>query len=670
VAENLIVMRGSTFFVSDSRGDVLARAAEGFFTADVRHLSTWRLLLDGRPMFLLTSRTVAHDRALIFGTLANAHIGHSTALTVTRDRRMDHGFDEKLTIESHDPGAQSVVIDLCFGSDFIDIFEARGRGSDGQIPREGRQRLEADARSVRMSHEQRGFRRHTQLTFDRDIDLVGEERARFEVDLGPRGRWELGIHVSCEGDGITRPRPTGKTDLARTADPDPSEAVPVLETDDQMLRLTYAQSVADLNALRLPSSDGEGAGVPAAGLPWFMTVFGRDSLITAYQTLPFMPRLASSTLRSLAALQARGDDGFRDAEPGKILHELRRGKLATLGKVPHTPYYGTHDATPLFLILLDEYERWTGDAQLIAELEEPARRALEWLQTYGDPDGDGYLEYHRRSPLGLRNQCWKDSDESVVFADGRRARGPLALCEIQGYAFDAYVRVARLARAIWADEALAEGLESRAATLKERFNADFWCEERGHYVLALDGDKEQVDSLTSNTGHLLWSGIIDETRAGEVTARLMADDMFNGWGVRTLCSSDGAYNPIGYHIGTVWPHDSGIAAEGMRRYGYRAEASRLTMSLLEAATFFGHRLPEVFAGFDRGTTGMPVEYPTASRPQAWASGATLLALRTLLGMDPIDGDVRAAPVLPDRLGLLRVRGVLRGSARVDVSSGA
>ena len=666
MADNLIVMRGSTFFISDSKGDVVARAAEGFFTADVRHLSTWQLLLDGKPMFLLSSRTVTHDRALVFGTLADAHIGHSTFLSVTRDRRMHDGFDEQVIVESHANEARKLVVEMRFASDFIDIFEARGPGFIADLERDGRRWVDHDGRDVLLCHEQEGFRRETRLSFDRDVRLAEDERIRFEVELGPRAHWRLGVHVSCSGDGITRDKqevlPKVSSSNAASLPVEP----PVLDTDHEMLALTYAQSIEDLVALSLPPTDAAGAGVPAAGLPWFMTVFGRDSLITAYQGLPFLPGLSAATLRSLAALQAQHDDAFRDAEPGKILHELRRGKLAMLHEVPHTPYYGTHDATPLFLILLDEYERWTGDIDLVQEMEGPARKALEWVETYADRDGDGYLEYERRSPLGLRNQCWKDSDESVVFADGRRAKGPLALCEIQGYAFDAFVRAGRLARVRWNDEELAARLEGRAADLKKRFNADFWCEERGHYVLALDGDKAQVDSLTSNTGHLLWSGIVDAHRADEVIRRLMAEDMFNGWGLRTLCSSDAAYNPIGYHIGTVWPHDTGIAAEGMRRYGHAEEASRLTMSLLEAAAFFGHRLPEVFAGFDRRKTRMPVEYPTASRPQAWAAGATLLALRTLLGMDAVDGEVRAAPALPDRLGRLGVRGVHRGNTRADV----
>ncbi len=389
-----------------------------------------------------------------------------------------------------------------------------------------------------------------------------------------------------------------------------------------------------------------------------MALFGRDSLITSYQALPFQAHLAQTTLEALSSMQATGMDDFRDAEPGKILHELRCGELARLGKVPHTPYYGTHDATPLLLILLDEYERWTGDAAFVRSLEPAARAALTWIERYGDLDGDGYLEYRTRSSKGLVNQGWKDSWNSMLFADGRVAEGPIAVCEVQGYAYDARLRAARLARSIWNDPGLADRLEADAADLRRRFNRDFWSESRGHYVLALDGQKRQVDALTSNIGHLLWSGIVDPQRAARTVEQLMAPDMFSGWGVRTMSAGDAGYNPIEYHNGTVWPHDTGLIAEGMRRYGFTGEAATLAVSIFEAAEAFAYRLPEVFAGFPRKETGVAVEYPSASRPQAWSAGAPLLALRTLLGLDVVGGVLRSQPHIPSQLGHLRLDGIL------------
>ena len=386
-----------------------------------------------------------------------------------------------------------------------------------------------------------------------------------------------------------------------------------------------------------------------------MALFGRDSLITAYMALPFQPHLAATTLEALSELQATDRDDFRDADPGKILHEARQGWLATLGETPHSAYYGSHDATPLFLILLDEYERWTGDRELVRRLEPAARAAIAWIDGPGDPDGDGYLEYQTRSPKGLRNQGWKDSWNAILYADGRLAEPPIATCEIQGYAYDARIRAARLARVCWGDDVLAERLERDAAALYERFDRDFWLDERGHYALALDRDKRPVDALTSNVGHLLWSGIVPKDRARALRDRLMAPDMFSGWGIRTMSSRDAGYNPIEYHDGTVWPHDTAIIAEGLRRYGFRDDAGRLAWALFEAAEAFEYRLPEVFAGFDREATTVAVEYPTASRPQAWASAAPLLAIRTLLGLDAEDGAIRSVPSLPGPIGHLELR---------------
>ncbi|MFN2490410.1 MAG: glycogen debranching N-terminal domain-containing protein [Actinomycetota bacterium] len=661
LVEDLTVIQGSTFFVSDKSGDVHGRVGEGLFVADVRHLSVWRLLADGAPMFLLSSRSLDYGRALSFGTLAGAHVGHNPAISIVRERRVMNGVHESVTIENHSVKDQTIVLDLEAGADFIDIFEVKERPLADASEQLGEAWIEHEADTLSLCHRQQGFERRTLISFDRPCDLDGP-RARWQLTLPARQRWHLDIDISFAGDGIGSAPPdqvAGRTsDRSEVRVLEFLDRAPALQTDSELLRRTYEQSIVDLAALSLPTTDPDGPGVPAAGLPWFMTLFGRDSLITAYQALPFMPELARATLRSLAALQATQDDAFRDAEPGKILHELRRGKLALLGRTPHTPYYGTHDATPLFLVVLDEYERWTADRELVVELKGAALAALDWIESSGDLDGDGYLEYRTRSSRGLDNQCWKDSFDSIAFADGTRAEPPLATCEIQGYAYDARRRLARLSREVWLDDALATRLEDDARSLRERFNRDFWSVEREHYVLALDAEKRQVDAMTSNVGHLLWSGIINGERAGMTVARLMAPDMYNGWGCRTMAASDAAYNPIGYHIGTVWPHDTGIVAEGVRASGFAGDASQLALSLLDAAGYFDHRLPEVFAGFDRRETGMPVEYPTASRPQAWAAGATLLALRTLLGMDVEEGALRCSPTLPRGFGEVRLDNML------------
>ncbi|MEO6576235.1 MAG: amylo-alpha-1,6-glucosidase, partial [Polyangiaceae bacterium] len=436
---------------------------------------------------------------------------------------------------------------------------------------------------------------------------------------------------------------------------------PELMTSWDPMKLTYMKSLVDLAALRVYPMLYPDSSLPAAGLPWFMAVFGRDSVITSLQALPFASELAETTLKLLAMRQGSVLDDFRDEEPGKILHEARWGELTAFEERPHSPYFGSADVTPLWLILLDEYERWTGDEALVRRLEKHARAALRWIDEFGDRDGDGYVEYAtRNAETGLVNQCWKDSWDSICFADGTLAELPRATCEIQGYVYDAKRRCARLAREIWGDQALADRLDSEATALRRRFNDDFWIPERGGYfALALDGKKRQVDAMTSNMGHLLWSGIADPDKADKCVRHLMSDRMFTGWGIRTLAEGEGSYNPIGYHVGTVWPHDTAFVAWGLRRYGYREHAARLAYAMFEAANCFNHRLPEAFAGYARESTRFPVEYPTACSPQAWATGAPLVMLRVMLGLVPVLDRLFVDPAVPaqiEQIELLNIRG--------------
>ena len=424
-----------------------------------------------------------------------------------------------------------------------------------------------------------------------------------------------------------------------------------------MLTSVFRQSVVDLAALRITGDLlGESYVLPAAGLPWFMTLFGRDTLITSLQTLWVGPGLARGALHLLGALQGTRVDDFRDEEPGKILHEVRSGELTRLGEMPHNPYYGTADATPLWLILLSEYWRFTGQDAFVLGRWDKVAAALAWIDRYGDRDGDGYVEYQTRSREGLGNQCWKDSWDGVQFADGTIPHLPIATAEIQGYVYDAKLRVAELARRLRADVGLAERLEREAEELYRRFNEDFWSEDRGgYYVVGLDGDKRRIDSMTSNIGHLLWSGIVPEERAGLVTGQLMSDAMFSGWGVRTLSTDDRGYNPIGYHIGTIWPHDNAIVALGLARAGFRDEANRIALAQLEAAAFTGYRLPEAFAGFERWVSRFPVPYPTACSPQAWATAAPFVFVQAMLGLEARDGELRLDPRVPEEVGRIRIR---------------
>jgi len=658
VGNRLLLIDDGRFFLTDEKGDVVLHGTDGLFVADVRHLATWSLLLNHEPLRLLTSRNLDDRSARIFGTLAGVDLREGPSVTVMRDRKIEGGVAESLVLHNHGQTPQIVDVELRAGSDWSDIFEIR----DPPLEAEGAADLVRDGQTLRLSFELAGWSRTTEITFSKPFE-GDEATAKFHVELAPKSRWGLRIGIASTVDGL-RESPIRTTSPAVVSERlKPSAATfidraPRLVTENRLLEATYRQSLEDLACLRFSAPHDENLWIPAAGLPWFMALFGRDSLITAYQALPFAPDLARSTLKALAHYQAAERNDFRDAEPGKILHELRRGKLASLGRVPHTPYYGTHDATPLWLILLDEYERWTGDTELVDELRGPAFGALAWIEGHGDVDHDGYLEYESRSTGGLTNHCWKDSRDSIVDARGRIAQGPIATSEIQGYAYDARLRMSRLCREVWGDELRAARLEGDALTLKKAFNEDFWVDSMGHFALALDGNKEQVDSLTSNAGHLLWSGIVEPKRAAEVSARLMSPDMCNGWGLRTLAAGEVAYNPIGYHTGSVWPHDTGIAAEGMRRYGERDSAAKLLEALFSIAGYFEHRLPEVFAGFSRSDTRMPVEYPNASRPQAWAAGTPLLALRTMLNMDIANGQLKAEPWMTDVFGPVTLDGII------------
>ncbi|HEX8100367.1 MAG TPA: amylo-alpha-1,6-glucosidase, partial [Actinomycetota bacterium] len=524
-----------------------------------------------------------------------------------------------------------------------------------------------------LGYRREDFVRETVITSD-DAE-VDEDGLTFRIDVEPHGQWQTCIDIVPHSDRVARPK-HGHGSLSLTkAVPNMKNSLeqwiaeaPELETSWDKLGHVYWRSLVDLAALRFYPDILPDASVPAAGLPWFMALFGRDSVMTSYQALPFQPELAETTLRVLAARQGTEVDRFRDEEPGKILHELRVGELTHFGQRPHSPYYGTADATPLWLVLLDETERWTGNADLIRELEPNARAALAWIDEYGDRDGDGYVEYQAGvEETGLENQCWKDSWNSILFSDGSNSKLPRATCEIQGYVYDAKVRCAGLAREFWNDPELADRLEHEAAELKDRFNRDFWVPDREFFAIALDGDKRKVDSITSNMGHLLWSGIVDDDKAEPVIAHLMSEKMFTGWGIRTMAEGEGGYNPIEYHNGTVWPHDNSFIAVGLRRYGHPEHAARLGYAILEASTYFDWRLPEVFAGYERSLTQFPVEYPTASSPQAWATGTPLLLMTVMLGMEPTPDALRTDPVLPPEvaeLTLRRVRGRWAGADAV------
>jgi glycogen debranching enzyme len=647
-SDDLIILDGCTFFYSSANGDVETSNRTGLFYRDVRHVSRWLLRVDDEELDPLTSRRVDYYSARVVSK-PNGTRSDRPSVTVRRDRFVSEGVHEDVVLENLTEEPQEVRLELSYGSDFADVMEAEEDGNGA-----GRHWQETSPRSVTLWNERDGYRRGTQLSFSRK-GRVTKEHATFRVELRPKEVWSMCIDITPIVDGKRRPPLLRCADFHDHAAKMPLsldewlEDAPKLETESPALGRTYRQSLLDLAALRIrPDDVSIKWAMPGGGLPWFMTMFGRDSLLTAYMAMPYHQELAQATLQALAEMQATEWDNWRDAEPGKIPHELRRGTLAATGKIPHTPYYGAHDTTPLWLIVLDEYERWSGDAGFVRRMEDRLRAALAWLEGPADLDGDGYIEYRKRSSSdkALDNHCWRDSSDSIRFADGRQAEPPIATAEHQGLAYQARLRTARLLRAVFGDDREARRLEEGAADLKHRFNRDFWSSRGRRYVLALDGDKQQVDSTTSDLGHLLWSGIVEDARAESTVRRLMRDDMFSGWGIRSMSTEDEGFNPLAYHCGTVWPHDTALVAEGMRRYGFRDEAAQVCKALLDAAAAFSHQLPEVFAGFPRDETGVPVEYPDALKPQSWAAAAPLLAVRAMLGLDPADDRLRWNAHLP------------------------
>jgi glycogen debranching enzyme len=647
------ILEGITFVVSDVSGDIAPDSAEpaGLFYRDMRHLSRWQVRLNGHELDALSGEATDYDEALFFLVEPTGTIYRNPAVSLLRRRHVGDGMQEYLEMTNHGVEALSLELSLLFGADFADIFEVKDR-----LQKTGRSYKVINPDEVTLGYGRGDFRRETVIRASGAF--FTDESVTFRITLQPRQIWRTEIEV---GVATAAARPVPKRSHAPNMPVGLQEwldAAPRLDTGWDDLRRVYHRSLIDLAALRFYPDSVPDSSLPAAGLPWFMALFGRDSLITSYQALPFVPELCRTTLRALAAQQATEFDDFRDAEPGKILHELRHGELTYFRERPQSPYYGSADSTPLFLIVLDEYERWTGDQQTVVELEGAARAALAWLEGYGDPDGDGFIEYMTRNPeSGLTVQCWKDSGNSIVYPDGTLAPLPHATCEIQGYAYDARRRVARLARECWHDDALADRLDREADALRKRFQESFWLADEGFYALARDGRGRPVPTLTSNIGHLLWSGIVPDEHVDQVVSHLMSDAMFSGWGVRTMASGQRAYNPMEYHNGTVWPHDNSLIAMGLTRYGRHEEAARLAQAMLEAASYFQYRLPEVFLGASRKITGVPVAYPTACSPQAWASGTPLLLLRTMLGLEPGPDGLEVDAHVPMRCGHLALAGI-------------
>ncbi|WP_193509178.1 amylo-alpha-1,6-glucosidase [Cryobacterium sp. BB736] len=670
MSELISILNGNTFVVSDEVGDVEASPTDptGLFSFDTRFLSKWVLTVGGERLTSLSTDNLQYFEARFFLVPGVGSVYVNATMSVIRQRSVGNGFTEVLSILNHDDEAVELTVQIDADADFADLFEVKDA-----LKKKGSYSKRVEGDGLHLAYERDTYHRTTAISSSQEC-TVDENGLTFTITIGPHETWKteldvaIGVsaqHVEGQGRSLAeqarRPIPDMALGLSRWL-----EETPRLGCDWETLTRTYQRSLVDLAALRFSPLTAGRNSLPAAGLPWFMTMFGRDSIFTSLQVLPFSSELAATTLRQLGLRQGTRVDDFRDEDPGRILHEVRFGEMTAFEERPHSPYYGSADATQLYVILLDEYERWTGDTELVKEFEFEARAALHWIDSYADLQGNGYVSYERRNAdTGLENQCWKDSWDSISFHDGKLPGFPRATCELQGYAYDAKMRAARLAREVWDDPEFATDLEKQAADLKRRFNQDFWVADGEYFALALDPDGRQVDALTSNIGHLLWSGIVDDSKAQAVVDHLMSDRLFSGWGIRTLAVGEARYNPIGYHNGTIWPFDSSFVAWGLRRYGYKDEAALVAAGILEASRFFDGRLPEAFGGYPKSMTKFPVQYPTACSPQAWSTGAPLLLLRTMLGLEPMDGHLIVDPALPANIGRLELLDIPGRWGRID-----
>ena len=676
--EDLLALKAGSKFVCARRdGDIFAARAsgEGLYARDTRHLSELRLTVGGSAPVLLSSSMQSGHHAVINATNPTLRSGDAEVpqetLNVRRTVLIADRLYYRVRVRSFRPEPVTTTVELLLGADFADVFEVRG------VERRTTGRVHAPAREgdgVRFAYESAdGERRETLVELSPAPARIGSDgervRVGWDVELAAGEAITFLVAVDPEP-GAAGAEALGMEQAAvrlEQAHRDWEAGCARIATDNELFDRFVDASIRDLHALMMPAAGGA---LPAAGIPWYVAPFGRDSLLAACESLMINPEVARGALLALAAWQADSDEPWRDAEPGKILHELRVGELARTGHIPHTPYYGTVDATPLFVMIAGGYYRWTLDLETLASLRPALDAALRWIDEWGDRDGDGFIEYERRSPAGLRNQGWKDSHDSVVHADGSPAHGPIALVEVQGYVYDAKLRIAEVYEAL-GEADRAEQLRSQAHELKAAFNEAFWDAGEGFFAMALDGRKQQVRSVSSNPAHCLYCGIVDDEKAALVAERLMAPDMFSGWGIRTLASSSRAYNPMSYHNGSVWPHDNAIAAAGLKRYGFHAATARIASGLFEvAAQARDFRLPELFCGFHRDESPSIVAYPVACIPQAWAAAAPFMLVQAMMGIAahaPSNTLTVDRPMLPDWLESLELHGVRVGRSRVSLS---
>lgn len=674
----IAIHQGQTVLVTDPDGQIAWPSDKGLYFLDTRVLSSWSIYANGERWDLLNGGAVTYASSRIYLTngAVRTEDGPIAARTMglTLGRHIGGGMREEIEISNNNQHHVRFNLEIAMRADFSDIFEVKSE----RIVRRGRivSHWSEAAQRLRVTYHNKDFSRQLSVTAKPSgaKGVYANGRISFEISLKPAEIWNCCLLYDLLDGQQRYPAPREGIANCESSRHQQSLAewertvLKITSSNEEFYR-TFQQSIVDMAALRLPiEGTDQMVFIPAAGLPWFVALFGRDSLIVSLQTVLVYPEFARGALDVLGRYQAKEHDEYRDAEPGKILHELRYGELAHFKMIPHTPYYGTADATPLYLIALHSAWRATGDRGLLDAHLATAEACLDWIDNHGDRDGDGFQEYQTRSPAGYENMGWKDSGDSVMYEDGTLVQGPKALCELQGYVYDAWQRMAEIYEEL-GNETRAAELRHKAQMLFRRFNEVFWNEEGGFYAFTLDGDKKPVFSVASNQGHCLWSGIVPPERAARVVARLMQPDMWSGWGIRTLSSEHVSFNPYNYQTGAIWPHDNAIIAIGFRRYGFAAEAAALARCISGAASHFQlNQLPELYAGLQQEVGSFPVQYVGANVPQAWAAGATFVFLQVMLGMRPDAPRNRlyVDPALPDWLPDITLYDLRLGRRTLDV----
>jgi glycogen debranching enzyme len=674
----IAIHQAMTVLVTEPDGQVKWPSDKGLYFFDTRIISTWSVYANGAPWDLLNGGAVSYDSARIYlnnrAFLTEDGPVPAQALSFMLSRVIDGGMHEDLDIVNYSQKPIRFNFEISIRSDFADVFDVKAHRSvrRGRIASD----WSHNDQTLRTSYENRDFARAVSVSVGQSDSqaVYANGRLSFEVKLPPGGGWHCCLlYEFTDGEKHFR-APHGCATQAEesehaAAHRDWQESVLKIRTSNEEFYRFFRQAIDDMAALRLPIEGTDHmVFVPAAGLPWFMAPFGRDSLIVSLQNILVYPEFARGSLDVLGRWQATEYDAYRDAEPGKIMHELRYGELAHFKLIPHTPYYGTADATPLYLVTLHAAWRATGDRTLIERHLSNAEAALGWIDKDGDRDGDGFQEYATRSPVGYENMAWKDAGDSMTYADGTPVRGPKALCELQGYVYDAWLRMAEIYDAFGHPERAVE-LRGKAAGLFAKFNETFWDEATGYYAYMLDGEKQRVMTVASNPGHLLWSGLVPQDRAARVVKRLMAPDMNSGWGIRTLSADHPAYNPYSYQNGSVWPHDNSLIALGFKRYGFAAEAAQIARAISGAASHFQmSQLPELYAGVERSGPSFPVQYLGANVPQAWAAGSCFALLQAMLGIQPDAPNDRlyVDPALPEWLPDITLHDLRLGRRHFDI----